>query len=66
MTREEVFQWVQDEYGTEPEYPWKDSNAVLRRAACIAWRYSGRRSTEKYHEKMNDRRRLRKAVGIEE
>ena len=32
MTREELFQWVKQEYGTEAEYPWKDSNAVLRRA----------------------------------
>ncbi len=30
MTREELFQWVKQGYGTEAEYPWKDSNAVLR------------------------------------
>lgn len=37
MTREEIFQWVQDEYGTEPEYPWKDSNVVLRREDNGKW-----------------------------
>ena len=37
MTREELFQWVKREYGTEAEYPWKDSNAVLRRADNDKW-----------------------------
>lgn len=37
MTREELFQWVKQEYGTEPEYPWKDSNAVLRRGDNDKW-----------------------------
>lgn len=37
MTREELFQWVKEEYGTEPEYPWKDSNVVLRRADNDKW-----------------------------
>ncbi len=37
MTREELFQWVKLEYGTEPEYPWKDLNAVLRRADNDKW-----------------------------
>ena len=37
MTREELFQWVKQEYGTEAEYPWKDSNAVLRRADNNKW-----------------------------
>lgn len=37
MTREELFQWVKQEYGTEAEYPWKDSNAVLRRADNDKW-----------------------------
>ena len=37
MTREEIFQWVQDEYGTEPEYLWKDSNVVLRREDNGKW-----------------------------
>ena len=37
MTREELFQWVKQEYGTEAEYPWKGSNAVLRRADNDKW-----------------------------
>ena len=23
MTRQELFAWCMDQYGTEPEYPWK-------------------------------------------
>ena len=30
MTRQELFDWGQQQYGTEPEYPWHDRNAVLR------------------------------------
>ena len=24
MTRQELFAWCMDQYGTEPEYPWRD------------------------------------------
>ena len=27
MTRQELFDWVQQQYGTAPEYPWHDWNA---------------------------------------
>ncbi len=37
MTRQEVFDWVRKEYGTEPEYPWHDRNAVLRRSDNNKW-----------------------------
>ncbi len=37
MTRQEVFDWVRKEYGTEPEYPWFDQNAVLRRKDNGKW-----------------------------
>ena len=30
MTRQELFTWIRLRYGTEPEYPWHDWNAVLR------------------------------------
>ena len=30
MDREEIFQYVKARYGTEPDYPWIDYNAVLR------------------------------------
>ena len=30
MTRQELFTWIRQQYGTEPEYPWHDWNAVLR------------------------------------
>ena len=30
MRREELFCWVKEVYGTEPDYPWNDGNAVLR------------------------------------
>ncbi|EJW92779.1 hypothetical protein EVA_19113, partial [gut metagenome] len=26
----ELFEWVKETYGTEPDYPWHDWNAVLR------------------------------------
>lgn len=32
MTRQEVFDYVKKTYGTEPDYPWMDDNAVLRHA----------------------------------
>lgn len=37
MTRQEVFDWVRKEYGTEPEYSWFDQNAVLRRKDNDKW-----------------------------
>lgn len=37
MTRQELFDWVQQQYGTEPEYPWHDRNAVLRRKDNEKW-----------------------------
>lgn len=37
MTREELFTWVQKQYGTEPEYPWHDWNAVLRHRDNRKW-----------------------------
>lgn len=37
MTREEVFLWARRQYGTEPEYPWHDRNAVLRRKDNSKW-----------------------------
>ena len=40
MTRQELFDWGQQQYGTEPEYPWHDRNAVLRRKDNDKW-YGG-------------------------
>lgn len=37
MTRQELFQWVQKQYGTESEYPWHDWNAVLRHQDNKKW-----------------------------
>ena len=37
MARQELFDWVQQQYGTEPEYPWHDRNAVLRRKDNDKW-----------------------------
>lgn len=37
MTREEIFLWVRSQYGTEPEYPWHDRNAVLRHKDNRKW-----------------------------
>lgn len=37
MTRQEVFDWVRQQYGTEPEYPWNDWNAVLRHTDNRKW-----------------------------
>ena len=30
MTRAQLFDYVREQYGTEPDYPWQDDNAVLR------------------------------------
>ena len=39
MTREELFRYAAETYGTEPEYPWMDepSFAVLRHALGGKW-----------------------------
>ena len=37
MTRQELFTWVCQKYGTEPEYPWHDRNAVLRHKDNNKW-----------------------------
>lgn len=37
MNRQEIFEWVKETYGTEPDYPWKDWNAVLRHKENNKW-----------------------------
>lgn len=37
MNRLDVFNWVNEEYGTEPDYPWKDDSAVLRHRDNNKW-----------------------------
>ena len=37
MTRQELFTWIRQQYGTEPEYPWHDWNAVLRHNDNNKW-----------------------------
>ena len=37
MTRQELFIWIRQQYGTEPEYPWHDWNAVLRHNDNNKW-----------------------------
>ena len=37
MTRQEVFAYAKQQYGTEPDYPWMDTNAVLRHADNKKW-----------------------------
>lgn len=37
MDRQGVFEWVREEYGTEPDYPWSDDNAVLRHKGNRKW-----------------------------
>ncbi len=37
MTRQELFALVEKRYGTAPEYPWQDDNAVLRRKDNEKW-----------------------------
>lgn len=58
MTRQELFTWIRQQYGTEPEYPWHDWNAVLRHndnnkwnalaesQFVRVWKYIAVRSTE--------------------
>lgn len=33
----QIFAWVEQEYGTEPDYPWQDGNAVLRHKGNRKW-----------------------------
>ena len=37
MERREVFENVKEQYGTEPDYPWRDWNAVLRHNENNKW-----------------------------
>lgn len=37
MNRQEVFDWCRQRYGTEPDYPWNDWNAVLRHTDNNRW-----------------------------
>ena len=37
MTRQELFDWCRQQYGTEPDYPWNDWNAVLRHIDNNKW-----------------------------
>lgn len=37
MTRQELFDWCRQQYGTEPDYPWNDNNAVLRHMNSKKW-----------------------------
>lgn len=37
MNRQEVFDWCRQRYGTEPDYPWNDWNAVLRHTDNNKW-----------------------------
>lgn len=37
VTRQELFTWIRQQYGTEPEYHWHDWNAVLRHNDNNKW-----------------------------
>lgn len=37
MNKQEVFEWVRETYGIEPDYPWNDWNAVLRHKENKKW-----------------------------
>jgi predicted DNA-binding protein (MmcQ/YjbR family) len=37
MERREIFEYVKEQYGTEPDYPWTDWNAVLRHKENNKW-----------------------------
>lgn len=37
MTRQELFDWCRQQYGTEPDYPWNDWNVVLRHTDNNKW-----------------------------
>lgn len=37
MNRQEIFDYIKETYGTEPDYPWNDCNAVLRHKKNNKW-----------------------------
>ncbi len=37
MDRQAVFEYVKQQYDTEPDYPWMDNNAVLRHKENNKW-----------------------------
>lgn len=37
MNRQELFAWAKATYGTGPDYPWNDWNAVLRHSDSSKW-----------------------------
>ncbi len=37
MDRQEIFDYAKTKYGTDPDYPWSDTNAVLRHKANRKW-----------------------------
>ena len=37
MGEQELLEWVKRQYGTEPDYPWADDNAVLRHRENRKW-----------------------------
>lgn len=37
MNRQDVFDYVKTKYGTDPDYPWFDGNAVLRHKSNSKW-----------------------------
>ena len=37
MNRQEVINWVGEQYGVQPDFPWRDWNAVLRHGDNNKW-----------------------------
>lgn len=37
MNRKDIFEWTAQQYGTIPDYPWNDENAVLRHKDNKKW-----------------------------
>ena len=37
MTRQQIFDYVADRYGSVPDYPWLDNNVVFRRRDNAKW-----------------------------
>ena len=37
MNRQELLDWCRKQYGTKPDYPWDDDNAVLRHQDSRKW-----------------------------
>ena len=37
MTRQQIFTYAKTKYGTEPDYPWSDTNAALRHRDNRKW-----------------------------